>query len=134
MALFSQARRRFVQLILSALAAFGLWRFLTPRQPWNEAAVTVAVEDVPLEGALVLPEVRIAVMKQADGACYALDLTCTHLGCTVAVTEAGLVCPCHGSRFDRQGRPTAGPAPRPLQRLQVVQQGGELAITRQGRA
>jgi len=39
---------------------------------------------------------------------------CTHLGCTVNMVETGYACPCHGSTYDRHGRNTGGPAPRPL--------------------
>ncbi len=45
-----------------------------------------------------------------DSGFYALSLVCTHLGCTVTVTEDDLACPCHGSRFDRQGKVLKGPA------------------------
>ena len=50
---------------------------------------------------------------------YAITSTCTHLGCTVARTNEGFACPCHGSRFDSQGRVVGGPAPRPLPWLEV---------------
>ena len=40
---------------------------------------------------------------------FAIDLTCTHLGCTVKATEHGFACPCHGSRFGpRRASPDAG--------------------------
>ncbi len=39
---------------------------------------------------------------------------CTHLGCTVNMVETGYACPCHGSTYDRHGRNTGGPAPKPL--------------------
>ena len=46
-----------------------------------------------------------------------LDLTCTHLRCRVAPVEGGgFSCPCHGSRYDAEGRPVSGPAPRALAR------------------
>ncbi|GAB4297277.1 MAG: hypothetical protein Fur0034_07140 [Desulfuromonadia bacterium] len=50
----------------------------------------------------------------------ALSLVCTHLGCTVSVGEGEMVCPCHGSRFDREGGVLSGPAASPLGRLPVV--------------
>jgi len=73
---------------------------------------------IPDQGALVYREARLAIIRE-KGEVYALDLVCTHLGCTVAVTPAGLVCPCHGSRFDRRGKVLEGPAGRPLRRYAV---------------
>ena len=50
---------------------------------------------------------------------YAISTTCTHLGCTVGITAQGFACPCHGSRFDANGRVVGGPAPRALPWLEV---------------
>jgi Rieske Fe-S protein len=52
-----------------------------------------------------------------------LNLVCTHLGCTVNVTPKELICPCHGSSFDRQGKVLKGPAVRPLLRYTVETRG-----------
>lgn len=53
-----------------------------------------------------------------------LDLTCTHLRCRVAPAEGGgFSCPCHASRYDAEGRPVSGPAPRPLSRPRLVPSG-----------
>ena len=54
-----------------------------------------------------------------DDGWYALLNRCTHLGCQPALDPWSrlLVCPCHGSRFDLQGRVVKGPAERPLPRL-----------------
>ncbi len=51
----------------------------------------------------------------------ALDVTCTHLGCTpnVLQTENKIKCPCHGSGFRFNGINFEGPAPRPLERYKV---------------
>ena len=46
----------------------------------------------------------------------ALSPICTHLGCTVEIEESRLVCPCHGSNYDREGRVLRGPAEHPLAR------------------
>jgi nitrite reductase/ring-hydroxylating ferredoxin subunit len=44
--------------------------------------------------------------------------SCTHLGCRISRVEDGLlVCPCHGSRFHRDGSVASGPATRPLAEL-----------------
>ncbi|HEU0300071.1 MAG TPA: ubiquinol-cytochrome c reductase iron-sulfur subunit, partial [Longimicrobium sp.] len=45
-----------------------------------------------------------------------LSPVCTHLGCTVNIEGALLVCPCHGSTYDRSGAVLRGPAERPLRR------------------
>jgi Rieske Fe-S protein len=95
-----------------------LERFLSPRPAKPARSLTLAKAEVPEHGALVYRQARIAVVRE-KGELYALDLVCTHLGCTVAVTPAGLVCPCHGSRFDREGMVLKGPADRPLKRYAV---------------
>jgi Rieske Fe-S protein len=43
---------------------------------------------------------------------------CTHLGCLLRfnAAETSWDCPCHGSRFDVDGRVLEGPAVDPLER------------------
>ena len=61
-----------------------------------------------------LPENRLWVYSDEKGL-YAVSSVCTHLGCVVTRNQDGTYhCPCHGSRFDVQGRVLAGPAPKPL--------------------
>ncbi len=55
----------------------------------------------------------------SDNRWGALSLTCTHLGCTVEETGDGFACPCHGSRYDENGKVVRGPAPRQLRQLRV---------------
>ena len=66
------------------------------------------------------------VHRHADGRVQAWSARCTHLGCRLdRVIDGAVVCPCHGSRFDDQGRVLNGPAVRPLVPLQVrVAEGG----------
>jgi isorenieratene synthase len=52
----------------------------------------------------------------------ALCLTCPHQGCTVQAEPDGFRCPCHGAKFDRQGRVLQAPANRDLDRLKILQQ------------
>lgn len=59
-------------------------------------------------------EEEIALLRLGDGSLRALGTTCTHLGCQVRPGGEFLVCPCHGSTFDRQGAVVRGPAQRPL--------------------
>jgi nitrite reductase/ring-hydroxylating ferredoxin subunit len=71
------------------------------------------------QGALVLVEdAKVFVKRDAEGI-RAMSAVCTHLGCTVRHDDQGLVCPCHGSRYDEEGRVVDGPAPAPLAFLSV---------------
>lgn len=47
---------------------------------------------------------------------------CTHLGCTFPWNpmDNQFQCPCHGSRYDPEGRVLRGPADRPLKIVHVV--------------
>jgi cytochrome b6-f complex iron-sulfur subunit len=52
---------------------------------------------------------------------YALDATCTHLGCTPnwLEREQKFKCPCHGSGFHISGVNYDVPTPRPLERMAI---------------
>mmetsp|Transcript_17331 Transcript_17331/g.37643 ORF Transcript_17331/g.37643 Transcript_17331/m.37643 type:complete len:212 (-) Transcript_17331:268-903(-) len=47
---------------------------------------------------------------------FAINATCTHLGCVVPFNRAEnkYKCPCHGSQYDKNGKVTRGPAPLSL--------------------
>ncbi|GAW68358.1 cytochrome B6 [Geoanaerobacter pelophilus] len=128
MAQTDRSRRSFLAALISLLA--GGWlvgRFLTPKLRPQNTLLTVAKAELPPDGALVYREARVALMRRGDSV-YALDLVCTHLGCTVNVTPTGLVCPCHGSRFDREGKVLEGPADRPLKRYAVEADGDRYRV------
>jgi nucleotide-binding universal stress UspA family protein/nitrite reductase/ring-hydroxylating ferredoxin subunit len=70
-------------------------------------------------GGLVDVEGRqLAVYKAEDGGVIALSPRCTHLGCTVDWNAAATTwdCPCHGSRYSKEGDVVQGPAKNPLER------------------
>ena len=123
------SRRDFLKLTLDSLLAFGgllglggLIRFLSyktePAQP-TEFDLGLAEIYQP-DSKTTLPEVP-AVLIHSNGRFTALSLVCTHLGCTVEVKPDGFDCPCHGSRFNRDGFPVKGPAATPLKTLRVEQ-------------
>lgn len=64
----------------------------------------------------------VFVLRDVKGM-RALSATCTHLGCTVRTDRenGGFVCPCHGSRYDAEGKVVAGPAPASLPFVRVDQ-------------
>lgn len=117
---FDPSRRRFIGVATVLILAAGVVRFLSPRSSGRGRRLTVAMEKVPRDGALVFRRERVAIIRQGGGEPMALSLVCTHLGCTVSVGEGEMVCPCHGSRFDREGGVLSGPAASPLGRLPVV--------------
>ena len=132
------ARRKMLTLLgAGALAMAGVgtaitsFRFLEPNVYYEEDA-RVGVgrpDDIAPGTVLVVAKHKLYVVRSAEGF-YALSSVCTHLGCmTRYVPEsAQLACPCHGSRFSLDGRVAAGPAPRPLRRLQITLERGVLVV------
>jgi nucleotide-binding universal stress UspA family protein/nitrite reductase/ring-hydroxylating ferredoxin subunit len=59
---------------------------------------------------------KLAVYRDERGEARAVSAKCTHMGCTVGwnPAEATWDCPCHGSRYSRDGRVINGPATKPL--------------------
>jgi cytochrome b6-f complex iron-sulfur subunit len=56
----------------------------------------------------------------------ALYQRCVHLGCRVPWCQSSqwFECPCHGSKYNRVGEKTAGPAPRGLDSFRLTVSGG----------
>lgn len=77
-----------------------------------------AMDEIPVGGARVIPERNVRVVRSPRGVAV-MSLVCTHLGCIVAEGSEGFNCPCHGSRFGRDGGVLGGPAPRGLRWLEV---------------
>jgi len=83
------------------------------------------------EGVVRFNKQQKAYVIGAAGGVYALSAVCTHLGCITRFLsdEKCIACPCHGSRFDLEGNVIHGPAPRPLQWLEVqADTGGTLVV------
>lgn len=82
---------------------------------------TSILKDIkPNEGAVVeLSGKKVAVYKSTNGTMTKCSATCTHLGCTVQWNSADKSwdCPCHGSRFKKDGAVLNGPATKPLEKI-----------------
>ena len=67
-------------------------------------------------GVVLLNGRKAGVFKSEDGKIYAVDIRCPHLGCQLEWNpdEKSWDCPCHGSRFDYQGRWLNGPAQKDI--------------------
>lgn len=65
---------------------------------------------------------KLAVYRDESGDFHAVSAVCTHMGCDVAFNTAEKTwdCPCHGSRFDVNGRVIHGPAVRELKPFHTV--------------
>lgn len=69
------------------------------------------------------------VARTGASAVVAIDAICTHESCTVTGAEGAIyVCPCHGSRYDRNGQVLAGPAPAALRRFDATLADGVVTI------
>ena len=93
------------------------YRFLSPNVLFEASPVVNAgkTENYPLDSVTLDATTGIYLIHVAEGF-FALNAVCTHLGCLTAwKPELGVIaCPCHGSRFSREGQKLAGPAPKPL--------------------
>lgn len=79
-----------------------------------------APEEYPSGTDLIIAEQNVRILSTPEGIA-AMSTICTHLGCIVGESAEGFSCPCHGSKFDKEGYVTGGPAPRPLRWLAVSQ-------------
>jgi|Deesub1362A_J573_1020465.scaffolds.fasta_scaffold09170_3 Rieske Fe-S protein len=87
------------------------------------------LEAFPRGSSTLLQEAGVLLERDATGAFRALSLVCTHLGCRLRQEGDALLCPCHGSRFDQDGRAKHGPAVRPLRDLWLEVDGeGQLVV------
>ena len=67
---------------------------------------------------------KFFLVHNTDGL-LALYTKCPHLGCTVPwvgppESDQAFQCPCHGSMYDYNGVLTGGPAPRPMDLMQIT--------------
>ena len=71
-----------------------------------------------------------AVLEGMQDGVVALYQKCVHLGCRVpwCGSSQWFECPCHGSKYNRVGEKTGGPAPRGLDRFGVAVEGGVVVV------
>lgn len=72
---------------------------------------------------------RCLLIRPEADVLLAYSQACTHLSCAVVprVAEGLLVCPCHEGYFElRTGKNIAGPPPRPLPRILLEIEGGDV--------
>ena len=104
--------------------------------PITDGRIRLALAEHPEltrpDGALkILPQGAthpLYVLRLEDGQFAVISPICTHQGCTVDIQGPRLVCPCHGSTYDREGRVLRGPAERSLARFTTTVSEGVLLI------
>jgi len=75
----------------------------------------------------------IIVIRSAEDTYAAFSSRCTHWGCEVELPAEGvLLCKCHHSKFDLNGRVTHGPAKKDLRQFATALEGSRLTITEIG--
>ena len=98
----------------------GVLRFLYPRALYEASKIfkVGSPESYKIGSVNLVTGRGVWIVREQEGF-YAILAKCTHLGCQPIWYEdqQGFKCPCHGSRFHKDGVNFAGPAPRPLDRL-----------------
>lgn len=108
----------------------GILHFMTPplTRPPEEPVTAGRPEDFTPLGLTFIPAATAWLGHDAAGF-FAVSAVCPHLGCTIARQGDGFECPCHGSRFNRQGEAIHGPAAASLTFLEVqADESGRLVI------
>jgi len=102
---------------------------------YTGSGVEVAVAGSALAGvggAVLVQSVAgvFLLARTSEAAFSAVDAVCSHQSCTVTGADGtAYVCPCHGSRYDRNGRVLGGPATAALRQFPTAFASGVVTIT-----
>jgi len=108
-------RRTFIR--TTSMSALGLLsackstvNLYKPSVTRNSLMVEISAFDGRDVVVVAYQDTAIGLAKLSENSYTATLLNCTHMGCGVAKGDGNYVCPCHGARFDYQGRVIKGPA------------------------
>ena len=133
------SRRDFLgEITLGALGVAGLggaaltYQYFSPNVLFEPSTTFRAGNPdlYPVNSVTILQDQQVYIVRTAGGF-FAVSAVCTHLGCvTQWKPEANMIaCPCHGSKFEPNGKKIEGPAPRPLPHFSVtLTADGELLV------
>ena len=123
--------------LLTLESGLATYQFMYPRFREGEFGGKFLLGD-----AAVLPQIGIDPEANTNGKFWlintdegprALYMVCTHLGCLYKWEPSAnrFECPCHGSKFSREGHYIRGPAPRSLDQfiIEIVQEGNIVSVT-----
>ena len=121
--------------LLALQSGVGLFQFMMPRFKAGEfGGVFFIGPESALPPTDAAPEANTSgkfwLVNTTDAGPKALYMVCTHLGCLYKWEQANnrFECPCHGSKFTREGFYIEGPAPRSLDTFLVTIEEGEVAV------
>lgn len=98
----------------------------------SEAVAQVAsAADVPVGGGTIVQSAQVVLTQPTEGDFKAFSAVCPHQGCIVSSVETdGIVCACHGSRFDlATGAVLGGPATSGLTEKAVTVSGDGISVS-----
>ena len=115
------ARRDFLTLLgrgalwaTTGVTVVALMRYLSFAEPTPPQVFVLEESSAyPLNSITPVADGRAFIGRDERGL-YAVNATCTHLGCLVKQSSTGFDCSCHGSQFTANGAVMNGPAAQPL--------------------
>jgi cytochrome b6-f complex iron-sulfur subunit len=113
-------------------AAGGAGAFLWPVKFTgfgSAVAVPRPLSEIKVGDVVTVREGKFYLTRTEDGL-MALYWKCVHLGCTVPWVpgQGKFICPCHQSTYDVTGQNVAGPAPRPLDYMEIRLDGEQILV------
>jgi cytochrome b6-f complex iron-sulfur subunit len=121
--------------LIALQSGVGLFQFMMPRFKAGEfGGVFYIGSETTLPSTDATPEPNTGgkfwLVNTADQGPLAIYMVCTHLGCLYKWEQANnrFECPCHGSKFTREGLFIEGPAPRSLDTFEVTIENSEVAV------
>jgi Rieske Fe-S protein len=133
-------RRQFTKfLVLTSFGMFAgnvwIWAksLFRPNTPAYPRQAVAAASELPVGGVKLFnypgPNDNCILVRVDEQRYVAYSQKCTHLSCAVYYSKEHrhLECPCHEGYFSvEDGRVLQGPPPRPLPKVQLEQQAGQL--------
>jgi cytochrome b6-f complex iron-sulfur subunit len=133
-------RKFFVRMGVGSIAVAALgtgvfgYQYMSPNVLFEPPLIVNAgkPEEYEVNSVTFDPKNSIYIVRDPGGF-YSVSAVCTHLGCVTAwKPELDMIaCPCHGSKFRKDGTKIEGPAPKPLPWLRMwVSDEGNLMVDR----
>ncbi len=120
--------------LVGAATGVGLFLFMYPRFRAGEfgGEFFVPITEVPPvdQGPVSFSSGKFWLVQAEEEGPKALYMVCTHLGCLYKweASNFRFECPCHGSKFSKDGFYIEGPAPRSLDRFETRVEGETLVV------